>query len=103
MPGREDPCIRPSRREHTEAEAMDNITNNFSDVLLWSFSFFLVIGALFLWGLAFMDLFTDSTLGGWAKAGWAVLLILVPWVGVLIYLIARSQSKRKLAESIRAD
>jgi hypothetical protein len=35
------------------------------------------------------DVFRSDDLSGWAKAGWVVLIILVPILGVLIYLIAR--------------
>jgi Short C-terminal domain/Phospholipase_D-nuclease N-terminal len=71
---------------------MDSITNDFGDVLLWSFWFFIWIAALMVWFRCLFDLFGDSTLSGWAKALWAVLLIFVPWVGALIYLIARGRS-----------
>jgi hypothetical protein len=71
---------------------MDNITNDFWDVLLWSFWFFIWITALFIWFRCLFDLFGDRSLSGWAKAGWAVLLIFVPWLGALIYLIARGRS-----------
>jgi chemotaxis signal transduction protein len=37
-------------------------------------------------------LFGDHTLSGWGKAGWSILLIFVPWLGALIYLIARGRS-----------
>ena len=33
-----------------------------------------------------------TTLSGWGKAGWSILLIFVPWLGALIYLIARGRS-----------
>jgi len=82
---------------------MDNITSNFWDVLLWTFWIFIVIGALTVWVLAFFDVLADSTLGGWAKAGWVAFLVFVPWLGVLIYWIARDVSKRKLAQSLRAE
>jgi hypothetical protein len=82
---------------------MDNITTNFGDVLLWTFWIFIFIGAITVWVLVFMDLFADSTIGGWAKAGWAVLLILVPWLGVLIYLVARDVSKRRLAHTMHTE
>jgi hypothetical protein len=71
---------------------MDNITNDFWDVLLWSFWFFIWITALFIWFRCLFDLFGDRSLSGWAKAGWALLLIFVPWLGALIYLIARGRS-----------
>ena len=35
------------------------------------------------------DVFRSDDLSGWAKAGWVILVILVPIIGVLIYLIAR--------------
>ena len=45
-----------------------------------------------MWFRCLFDLFGDSTLSGWGKAGWAILLIFVPWLGALIYLIARGRS-----------
>jgi hypothetical protein len=79
---------------------MDNITTDFWDVLLWSFWFFIWIAALMVWFRCVFDLFRDRSLSGWAKAGWAVLLIFVPWLGALIYLIARGRSmaERQMAE-----
>jgi hypothetical protein len=79
---------------------MDNITNNFWDVLLWSFWFFIWIAAITVWFRCIFDLFRDRELSGWGKAGWAVLLILVPWLGALIYLIARGRSmtERQMTE-----
>src|SRR3954451_18953223 len=79
---------------------MDNITNDFGDVLLWSFWFFIWIAALTVWFRCLFDLFSDHTLSGVAKAGWAVLLIFVPWLGAVIYLIARGRSmtERQMAQ-----
>ena len=71
---------------------MDNITTNFWDVLLWSFWFFIWFAAIFVWVRCIFDVFRDRDLSGWGKAGWAVLLILVPWLGALIYLIVRGRS-----------
>ena len=71
---------------------MNNITNDFGDVLLWTFWIFIWVSALFVWFRCMFDMFADRTLTGWGKAGWAVLLIFVPWFGALIYLIARGRS-----------
>ena len=71
---------------------MDNITTDFWDVLLWSFWLFIWIAAITVWFRCIFDLFSDTTLSGWGKAGWAILLIFVPWLGALIYLIARGRS-----------
>jgi Phospholipase_D-nuclease N-terminal len=80
---------------------MDAMTNDFGEVLLWSFWFFIWIAALMVWFRCLFDMFGDHTLSGWAKAGWAVLLIFVPWVGALIYLIARGRSmtERQMAKA----
>ncbi|WP_076261708.1 SHOCT domain-containing protein [Intrasporangium flavum] len=79
---------------------MDNITTNFWDVLLWSFWFFIWFAAIFVWVRCIFDVFRDRDLSGWGKAGWAILLILVPWLGALIYLIVRgrSMSDRQMRE-----
>ena len=78
---------------------MDAITTDFWEVLLWSFWFFIWIAALMVWLRCLIDLFSDSSISGWGKTGWAVLLIFVPWLGALIYLIVRSKSmnERQLA------
>jgi Short C-terminal domain/Phospholipase_D-nuclease N-terminal len=43
----------------------------------------------------FGDLFRSDDLSGWGKAGWSILIILIPFLGVLIYVIARGDSMRK--------
>jgi hypothetical protein len=80
---------------------MDAMTTDFGEVLLWSFWFFIWIAALMVWFRCLFDLFGDHTLSGWGKAGWAVLLIFVPWLGALIYLIVRGRSmnERQLAKA----
>lgn len=72
---------------------------SFWDILLWTFWFFIWIAALMVWFRCLFDMFGDHTLSGWGKAGWALLLIFVPWLGALIYLIARGRSmnERQLA------
>ena len=78
---------------------MDSITTDFGSVLLWSFWFFIWISALMVWFRCLFDMFSDSTLSGWGKAGWAILLVFLPWLGAIIYLIARGRSmaERQLA------
>ena len=71
---------------------MDSITSDFGDILLWSFWFFIWFGAIMVWFRCLFDMFGDSTLSGWAKAGWAIVLVFLPWLGALIYLIVRGRS-----------
>jgi hypothetical protein len=82
---------------------MDAMTTDFGEVLLWSFWFFIWIAALMVWFRCLFDLFGDHTLSGWGKAGWAILLIFVPWVGALIYLIARGRSMTERQMSKAAE
>jgi len=46
---------------------------------------------LWLWVLitVFIDLFRSHDLSGWAKALWFVFILILPLIGVLVYLIAR--------------
>jgi hypothetical protein len=51
--------------------------------------FCFMIAAFTLVIYLFVDLFGRDDLSGWAKAGWTALLIFFPWLGALIYIIAR--------------
>ena len=82
---------------------MDSISTNFWDVLLWSFWFFIWIAALMVWFRCLFDLFGDRSLSGWGKAGWVILLVFVPWLGALIYLIARGRSMTERQMAAVAD
>src|SRR5436853_6387063 len=69
-----------------------NNINSFGEVLLWSFWIFIWIAAIMIWFRCVFDMFSDRTLSGWGKAGWAIFLIFVPWLGALVYLIVRGRS-----------
>jgi hypothetical protein len=62
------------------------------DVFLSMFWFMLLFAWIALLIHIFSDLFRDRSLGGGAKALWTLLLVFLPWLGVLIYLIARGNS-----------
>ena len=66
--------------------------------LLWFFLFFVEIWLMIA---VFTDLFQSSDLSGWAKAGWVVLVILFPLIGILAYLIVRGQKMRAHEEQAR--
>ena len=57
--------------------------------------FFLWIAWLFLLFRIILDIFRSQDLGGWGKAGWTILILFVPFLGVLIYLIARGSSMQE--------
>jgi hypothetical protein len=43
----------------------------------------------------FVDLFRRHDVGGWGKAGWVVFVIVLPFLGVLVYLIAQHDGMRE--------
>ncbi|MDI1460928.1 SHOCT domain-containing protein [Catellatospora sp. KI3] len=61
------------------------------DVLLWMLEFFLFVIWFWLLVIVFSDLFRDHETSGWAKALWIILVIVLPYLGVLLYLIVRGR------------
>jgi hypothetical protein len=60
---------------------------------MWTmFIFFAWI--LFFWLLfvVFGDLFRRTDIGGWGKAGWTIFVICLPFLGMLVYLIAEGKA-----------
>ena len=80
-----------------------NNINSFWEVLVWSFWIFIWIAAIMVWFRCVVDLFRDPTMTGWGKTGWVILLIFVPWLGALIYLIARGRSMNERQLAALAD
>lgn len=66
---------------------------------------------IFLWVLWFVllfriivDIFRDDTMSGWAKAGWLVFVIALPFLGVFVYTLARGKGMgRRELEHTRAQ
>jgi hypothetical protein len=54
--------------------------------MLWWFLFIIWIWLLIV---VFGDIFRSPDLSGWAKALWTIFVIIVPYLGVFVYLIAR--------------
>jgi len=60
----------------------------FLDVLWTMFIFFLFIIWIWILITVFADIFRRKDIGGGTKALWIVFVILLPYLGVLVYLIA---------------
>ena len=73
----------------------------FWTMLIW----FLWIAWIVLLFSVIADIFRSHDLGGGAKALWAIFVIVVPWLGVLVYLIARggSMTDRDIQEAQAED
>jgi len=59
--------------------------------ILWTI---LIVFALGIWIwmviMAMIDIFSRSDISGWSKAAWVVLIIVLPFIGVLCYLVVYS-------------
>lgn len=62
--------------------------------MLWFFLFFIWIWLLII---VFSDVFRSHDLGGVAKAIWVIFIILLPYLGVFVYLIARGHKMQEHA------
>ncbi len=62
--------------------------------MLWFFLFFIWIWLLIV---VFSDIFRSHDLGGGAKAVWTIFVILMPYLGVFVYLIARGHKMQEHA------
>ncbi len=63
----------------------------FLDVLWTMIIFFCWVAWIWTLIICFSDLFSRHDRSGWYKAIWMIFLILMPFLGVLIYLIANGQ------------
>jgi hypothetical protein len=64
----------------------------------WVIWFWLLITVL-------MDVFRRHDTSGWGKAGWVIFVIILPFIGVLVYLIAESKgmAERNMAAAQTAQ
>ena len=67
--------------------------------MLWFFLFFIWIWLLIV---VFSDIFRSHDMGGWAKAFWVIGIIILPYLGVFIYLIARGHKMAEHAQQAAA-
>ena len=76
----------------------------------WSFGSFLwamivfFFWFIFIWMFItiFADIFRRNDIGGGAKAGWIILICLLPFLGILIYMIARPKMTEQDKEMLTA-
>ncbi len=54
----------------------------------------LALFVLWIWLIVVIigDIFRSANLSGWDKALWTLLVIILPWLGIVIYLVARGGS-----------
>jgi hypothetical protein len=67
----------------------------FLDVLWTMIVFFAWLAWIWIAITCFVDIFRRHDIGGWHKALWVVFIIVVPFLGVLVYLIAQHDGMRE--------
>jgi H+/Cl- antiporter ClcA len=89
---------------------MSNVLGNLTlDIsfgeFLWSLViiFFMIVFFVILFQVVF-DLFRDHELSGWAKAGWLIFIIVLPFLGLFVYLIVRGKgmSERAIKQQVES-
>jgi Short C-terminal domain/Phospholipase_D-nuclease N-terminal len=64
--------------------------------ILWTMIlFFAWVAWIWIVITVLIDIFRRRDIGGWAKAGWVVFVIVLPFLGVLIYLIAEHEGMQE--------
>ena len=77
---------------------------NFWNIFWWFFYVYAVIAFLYALFAIIGDIFRDHHLNGWLKAVWIVFLAFVPFLSVLVYLIARGKGMvERAGERARKD
>ena len=74
----------------------------FGSVLWAMVVFFFWFMLIWIFIGVFADLFRRNDLSGWAKAGWLLLIFIIPFLGILIYLIARPKMTEQDKEMMAA-
>ena len=67
----------------------------FLDVMWTLLVFFLWVMWFWLLFIVFADIFRRHDLSGWGKTGWLIFVIILPFLGVFIYVIAESDGMRE--------
>ena len=75
------------------------------ELMVSMFWFMLLVAWFWLMVSIISDLFRDDDLSGVAKAAWCAFVILLPWLGVLVYLMVRGKSmnERATGEAMRQE
>ena len=75
----------------------------FLDVMWTMLVFFAWVIWFWLLITVFADVFRRHDLSGWGKAGWTVFVIVLPFLGVLIYLISQSKGMTERNEAAQSQ
>jgi hypothetical protein len=67
----------------------------FWDVMVSIFWFTILLAWISLLVHILADIFRDDSLSGGKKALWTIFIVLIPWLGALVYIISRGDSMNR--------
>ncbi len=73
----------------------------FLDILWTTLIFFAWVIFIWIAITVLIDVFRRRDISGWGKAAWVIFVVILPWIGVLVYLIANhdGMTERKMKEA----
>jgi energy-coupling factor transporter transmembrane protein EcfT len=78
-------------------------SNPVLEFIWWMIMFYLVFLVIWMFIQVFADIFRRENLSGWGKALWILFIFVLPFLGILIYVIVRpkntEQDQRLMAEA----
>ena len=75
----------------------------FLDILWTTLIFFAWVIFIWIAITVLIDIFRRHDLSGWAKAAWTIFVVLLPWIGVLVYLIVNHEGMTERRYKDAAD
>jgi predicted membrane channel-forming protein YqfA (hemolysin III family) len=75
----------------------------FFNILGSIFMFFLFVAWIWVVLSVITDIFRSDDLNGWGKGLWMMFVIVLPWLGVLVYLIFRGEGMQKRSMQAMED
>jgi hypothetical protein len=73
------------------------------DVIWTSFIFFCWIAVLVIFFQVVIDIFRSHDLSGWAKTGWLIFIVILPLIGLLVYIGVRGRNMAERAAKDQLD
>lgn len=77
--------------------------DSFWDFIWYTLVIFAFIAYLMILFNVLADLFRDHKTSGWVKAVWIIFLVLVPYITLFVYLIARGRGMAERAQAAQAQ
>ena len=81
--------------------AIDATSYPFLNILWTTLIFFAWVIFIWIAITVLIDVFRRRDISGWGKAAWVIFVVILPWIGVLVYLIANhdEMAERRMKEA----